>query len=314
VHGGVSAVRTQNEGSGSLPSTGAIVGGQMGVSSFYLSDGARLFNQNQMAVAGGQPVPTIVPLDNVLLGPAIRQQGAGTFGIRMSRAIRPRLTIEATADLEMVHQSFTPSALAGIEATRASFGPALERALSSGVASAVSSVATIDDRREASHLFVSGALIVNLKETGKVIPYLTIGAGTVFNRGDTPTATIVGTYQLQDPPQIFGSDTITLHYAQNGPTLIGTAGGGVKYLVTPRWGIRFDARAQVHKDSTTSLLDVTPALALQSNGAPFPIINYGSLQFSATGPMTGAAVTGTTYSGSGLQAHVVLAAGLFLRF
>ena len=57
AHGGVSLINSQNGGSSSLPTTGAIVGGLIGVSSFYLGDGARLFNQNQTAVAGGQSIP-----------------------------------------------------------------------------------------------------------------------------------------------------------------------------------------------------------------------------------------------------------------
>jgi hypothetical protein len=316
AHGGVSAISSQSRGAGSLPTTGAIVGGLIGVSSFYLGDGARLFNQNQAAVAGGQSVPAIVSLDSILLGPAIRQQGLGTFGLRIGRAINHRMTVEGTADLSVFHLSFEPAAVTGIEASRASFTPALERALASGaVASTVTSEATVVDRRLASQLFATGALIINLKETGKAIPYVSIGAGAVFNSGDTPYATLVGKYQLADPAQILATDTVTLHYSLNGPTLVWTVGGGVKYLVTPKWGIRFDARAQLYKDATVNLIDVTPVMALESTGSRFPIVTSGALQFSSIAPLNGATVTGaTTYAGTGLQTHVVLAAGFFLRF
>jgi hypothetical protein len=214
------------------------------------------------------------------------------------------------------HLSFEPAVVRGIEASRASFTPALERALASGaVASAVTSEATVVDRRLASQFFASGALIINLRETGKVIPYVSIGAGAVFNNGDTPYAMLVGKYQLGAPAQILGTDTVILHYSLNGPTLVWTGGGGVKYLVTPKWGIRFDARAQIYKDATVSLLDVTPVMALQSTGQTFPIVTSGALQFSPLAPLNGATVSGvTTYAGTGLQTHVVLAAGFFLRF
>ena len=131
AHGGFSTIGSQNKGSGSLPTTGAIVGGLMGVSSFYLGEGARLFNQNQVTVAGGQPVPAIVPLDPVLLGSALRGQSVGTFGLRVGRAINHRMIVEATADLAVLRLSFAPAALTGIEATRSSLVPALEHALSS---------------------------------------------------------------------------------------------------------------------------------------------------------------------------------------
>jgi hypothetical protein len=309
AHGGISAIFSQSGGSGSLPSTGAIVGGLIGASSFYLGDGAALFNQNQSA-------PAIVPLDALLLGPAIREQSVGTFGLRIGRTLKHRIAVEGTADLELVRISFAPATLTGIEASRASYIPALQRALSSAsVTSAVTSVATIADRQLASHIFLGGTLIINLKEEGKAIPYLAVGAGAVFHEGATPAATLVGTYQLGSPAQIIGTDTVTLRYAQNGPTLFWTGGGGVKYLFTPKYGIRLDARAQLYRDPTVNLIDVTPAAALESTGAPFPIIKSGALQFSSTAPLTGAAATGaTTFTGNGLQAHVVFAAGFFLRF
>jgi hypothetical protein len=316
AHGGISAIGSQNKGRGSLPTTGAVVGGLIGVSSFYLGDGARLFNQNQAAVGGGGPVPAIVSIDSLVLGPAIHQQGLGTLGLRVGRAINHRMSIEGTADLSVFHLSFEPAVVTGIEASRASFTPALQRALASGaVASTVTSEASVVDRRLASQFFATGALIINLREAGKAIPYVSIGAGAVFNSGDTPYATLVGKYQLGDPAQILGTDTVILHYSLNGPTLVWTGGGGVKYLVSPKWGIRFDARAQIYKDATVSLIDVTPVTALQSTGQQFPIVTSGALQFSAVAPLNGGTVTGaTTYAGTGLQTHVVLTAGFFLRF
>jgi hypothetical protein len=313
AHGGWSAIRTPDQGSVSLPTTGAIVGGLIGISSFYLGEGASLFNQNQLATTGG---PAVVPLDSVLVGPSLRERSAGAFGIRIGRTLNPRLSIEATADVSVVRVSFMPAAVTAIEATRASRTPALERALaSSPVAAAVTSVATVADRQLASHLFATGTLIVNLRETGKAIPYLAIGAGAVFNEGATPGATLVGTYRLGDPVHIVGTDTVTLRYALNGPTLVGIAGGGVKYLVTPRWGVRLDARAQLYSDASVTVLDVTPATTLESTGARFPIVTSGALQFSSTAPLTGPALAGAiTYSGTGLQTHVVVAAGFFFRF
>src|SRR4051812_3183459 len=71
AHGGVSATSAEHGGTGRLPDTGAIIGGLIGVSTFYLGDGAILFNQNQLANTARPGGPLIVPLDPILIGPAI---------------------------------------------------------------------------------------------------------------------------------------------------------------------------------------------------------------------------------------------------
>ena len=135
VHGGLSTNGHQNSGSGSLPSTGAIVGGWISASSFYFGTGATLFNQNEVAISGSQSPATIAPLDPVLLGSAIRRpRYAGTLGVRVGRSFARRFTAEVTADYDPGDMTFTNTALAGIEATRASYVPALARALSPAAA------------------------------------------------------------------------------------------------------------------------------------------------------------------------------------
>jgi hypothetical protein len=331
VHGGLSVNVYQSRGSGNLPPTGAITGGKIGVSSFYFGQGAQLFNQNGAGTPGALPVPTIIPLDPVLLGSVMqRQQRGGTLGVRVNRSLSHRLTAEFTFDYSPGDLVLTNTALTGIEATRASFATALERALSvSSVASTVTSVATVINRQHASQLFTAGALMVNLRGTGKAIPYVTIGAGVVFNTFDTPSATLVGSYQLGAPGQIFGTDTVNLRYSLNSHTLVGTGEAGLKYFITPRRGIRFDSRVQVYRNTSVNLVNATPAMALRSTGSPFPLINSGALQFSSTAPMTGVSISATpgaivsggglapgftTFTGTGFPAQVSFTAGLFWRF
>jgi hypothetical protein len=235
----------------------------------------------------------------------------------VDRALNRRLAIEASAEYSLGRLDFTNAALAGIEATRASFIPALEHALSvSSIPSAVTSVTTITDHQRAKQLFATGALLINLRETGKTIPYVTVGGGVVLGGREAPSATLVGTYQLGDPFQIVGTNSVALNYAHDSHTVEGIVGGGVKHNITPRWGLRFDARAQLYRNTTVNVVDTASSLVLRSTGPlSFPLINSGLLPFSSTAPLNGVPISGaTTFTGTGYQAFVSVATGLFWRF
>jgi hypothetical protein len=331
VHGGLSVNGYQNSGSGSLPATGAIIGGKISASSFYFGTGAQLFNQNEVGDSRAVTVPTITPVDQVLQSSVIqRQRRGGTLGVRLGRSIGRRFAADFTFDYSPANEAFANTALAGIEATRASFTPALQHALSvSSVASTVTSVATVIDRQRISQLFATGALRINLRETGRAIPYVTIGAGVVLSSGNLPSATLVGGYQLGTSSQILGTDTVNLTYSLKGRTWVGTGGAGLRYFITPTRGIRFDGRLQMYPNTIVNLVDATPAMALRSSGSPFPLINSGALQFSSTAPLNGVSVSATpgataaagsvapgstTFTGKGLLPQVSLTIGLFWRF
>jgi hypothetical protein len=317
LHGGRSATSGQRGGSAGLPSSGSIVNGLMSVSSFYFGDGARLFNQSTAALPGNQAALALVPLDSILAGSNIERQQGGTFGARLTRNLNRRLAIEVTGDYSADHLSFTSGALTGIEATRASFVPALTRALgSASIQSAVTSVSTVNDRQQAAEGVVTGALRIALRDSGKAIPYVEVGAGAAFPTGTAPSAKLVGSYQLGSPAQILSADTVTLHYNLNSPVLVWTAGGGVKYQVRDGWGIRLDARARFYRNPAVGLVDATPQTTLQSTGAAsFPLIQTGVLQFSTTAPLSGASLANVpVFTGNGLQTQAVVTAGLFWRF
>ena len=315
VSGGYSSVDYQRGGTSILPPTGAVSGGLLGVSTFLLGEGARLFNQNQVSTFGSQAA-SITALDPVVQSSIVERQQALTVGLHVTRAIGRRFAVEIGADYSPGHLAFTPSALSVIDASRASFAPALLRALSiSPVASSASAQTTVADRQTASQLFATGSLIVNLKTTGRMIPYLSGGGGVVFNNGNLPSATVTGVYQFGDSAQVFGTDTVTIAYSLKDRVYAWTGGAGLKYAVSPRWGLRFDARARVYANSSITAIDITPGRSLESTGAPFPVFKSGALQFGPAGPMTGSPVAGfTSFAGKGLQGQVALTAGLFLRF
>ena len=314
IHAGWARSTHPTGGSESLPTTGTVVSNLVSASTFYFGSGTQLFNQNQTNVDGASA--TIAALDPVVLGSAITwRPDAASAGLRVNRAIGRRLSVEIAAEYGPGTLAFTNQALSAIEATRASVVPALGRALGRELSAPVTSVATVIDRQSASQVFTTAALLVNLRRTGRTMPYLVGGAGGVLRWGSAPAALLVGTYRFGAPSQVIGTDAVSLRYSLPNRDYVGIGGGGLKYHASPRWGLRFDARAHLMRNRISNTVDVTPSRALESGGAPFPIVTSGPLQFSSTAPLTGPSLFGvTTFSGRGYQARVSVTAGLFWRF
>jgi hypothetical protein len=104
----------------------------------------------------------------------------------------------------------------------------------------------------------------------------------------------------------------------------------VKYNVSPRWGIRLDARVSLSKNTAGTALDASPNVVM--GGLPagrFLFIAPTTIMFSnSTLPVTGQGVTVIgistltgpqltgvrTFSGTGLSSRTNVAAGMFWRF
>lgn len=315
VHAGISSTRNQSNGSGGVPATGSLIQGEISASTFYLGDGTRLFNDNQLAIFGAQ-APLIAPLDGALVGAMVRHEAGSSFGARLERAIRDRFAVQIDGDFVLDHIAFTPEAVTAIETTRASWTGALQRTLSaSPLSSSTSSVATLTDHQRARQLFATGAFVVKLRASGRTIPFITGGGGVVFNGGARPEASLVGNYTLDKPAQLFGTDTVGITYSEASLMGVGLFGGGFSYDVTSKWGIRVDAREYVFKNRGETDVAITPALAFQSTGQPFPLVDVGSLKFAPSAPLSSAPASATpTFSGTGREGRLVVSAGFFLRF
>jgi hypothetical protein len=309
-------------------------------SSWYFGDGAVLFNQAATALETSQvgmttPFPgRIATLDPVLgrsLGERRRNEN---IGARVSRAFTPRLSAELSVDYNLAQVEITQANRDAIEATRASFISAFNGLITSNpgrVLKSLTSTAALESGR-AHQLFTSGALIVNLRTIGRIIPYATLGASLISTIGTLPSATLTGNYQFLNPSgsPINETDKVTVRDARHG-TVGGILGGGVKYDVARRWGIRLDARVSLSRNSASTVLDATPNVALGQLPAGRLVLNSNpTLQFSnnssdpvtalsvtavAASTLTGPAITGLrTFSGRGTSSHTSIAAGVFWRF
>lgn len=127
------------------------------------------------------------------------------------------------------------------------------------------------------------------------------------------------------------TDNVTVRDARNDRTVAGILGGGVKYRVSPRWGVRLDARVSLSKNTASTVLDATPKVVLGllpvgrgtlradptivfSNNSSDPVTADGVTAVAAS-TLTGPTITGfRTFSGSGMLSQTNIIAGVFWRF
>jgi hypothetical protein len=339
-HGGGGFERAASDGSGALPPAGPTFLTYLGTttrraSTWYFGDGALLLNQINTTFPPTVVSGRVTPLDPVLQSAAAARTSGASLGVRVGRAINRRLGVEFTLDAARGRAAFSDDALDGIEATRASFINALNERnglLASGLGIVfinprLTSEATIDDER-GRQVFTTGALTINLKQRGRVIPYATIGAGVVTNVGDLPRATIVGNYRFDSLGAAAGyfpvneTDTVALSVvtAHQHP-LVTVFGGGARILGSNRWGLRADVRAYISRNTLDVMVDATPQVVASSPLGAIASTFVPSIQFSnifgfgVDSTLSGSRIDGfKTFSSSGTAVHVSVSAGYFVRF
>jgi hypothetical protein len=324
-----------------VPAIGPAIHVSRRQSSWYFGDGAILFNglADTLNATGQAQFPgRITALDAVLGRSLGAERIGGSIGARISRVLTPRLTAELSVDYSFARFQITDANSDAIETTRASFIPAFTGLLvPSGLAvnvnrvlNSVTSTAALDPGN-VHQLLTSGALLINLRTSGDIVPYATVGASLISTIGEMPSATLAGNYQFRAVGAPMNeSDTVTVRDARDARTVAGILGGGVKYYVSPRWGIRLDARVSLSKNTGRTTLDATPNVVMGGlpagrllflapttimfSNSTLPVTNQG-VTVVGSSTLTGPALTGVrTFSGSGVSTHTNLAAGVFWRF
>src|SRR5438067_15653 len=277
------------------------------VTSYMFGDGARLVNQ-----IGG--AGSIVPLDPILDGAIGKRQSGPSIGFRMSRDFGAYLNGELNFDWSFTPVGLKDSTLLQVESTRASFSNFFPVSTPQGAISDVR-------RSVGSQLFYTGVVNVYLKPNGKVLPYLSFGAGGVSDVGSLPHAGIFGQYTF---PGAFGphqeTDLVNLQAGSKHSThFVGILGFGMKYFATPQWGLRLDVRDHVTRSYIDTILSSHPVVATLS---PSDVVSFNStpdLQFS-NDPSQGASSLGgasnrlRTFKGDGIDNQIDLSVGVFYRF
>ena len=299
-------------------------GSSLFVPSWYFGAGNTLYNTVQLNHVPLLTQP-IASLDSVLTHAVVRRDHGPGVGARLTREITPRFSLEAGFEYNFGALAFYGAGdqINSASATWQAAFTQLFTAPACGVCSgtSVTSVATIHDH-SGQELVATGALNINLRTQGRAIPYVTVGGGGIFSLGDAPSATLLGNYQFSFAGAPHSeTDAVRLHSRVPDHAATGFFGAGVKYYITPHYGIRAEVRDLVSGYNVDNLLDaaptvgtLTPANAIGTSGNP-------SLSFS-NNPSTGfpsslsapALSNFRTLAGSGTLHQVEITFGIFWRF
>jgi hypothetical protein len=305
-------------------STGGPVAGSRAVSSWYFGDGTTLINQVN---AGFNVASRLTPLDSMLTRPAVRRTHGAGFGVRVGRALTPRVVAEFNLDYHLTTLQLNDETREAIEQARSSFISAWNALLLTGATTSRSIASTADiadgDNNQTSAI---GAIKFRFKPEGRMTPYVTAGAGALFQDGDAPVVTLTGTYGFSFAGlfPINERDQVTVRVVPEDRVFLGIVGGGVEFDIPPgrgRHGVRADVRVHMSANTVDTLVNATPSITVQS---PIFFVSTGippSIQFS-NDPRTGRAssLSGPpiadlrTFTASGTQTQVLIGVGYFWRF
>src|SRR5262249_25935809 len=122
-----------------------------------------------------------------------------------------------------------------------------------GGSQAVTTDATLDDKR-GHQVVASGTALINLLPGRTFTPYVAAGAGYIAATGDAPSVTVTGSYEFTFLPALNPAGIPQFHLTETDHVTIqsvvknsatGVFGGGVKYALGDRWGVRADFRDYV---------------------------------------------------------------------
>jgi hypothetical protein len=315
---------------GTFPVGESFVAGVTGAPSRYAStwsfgDGARLLNQ---ITSGFFVIPTstrIQTLDPVLTRTGLERKRGINFGGRVSRRLTSRLTAEFNVDSVTRTVNLTDATLQGVEATRATFGPVWNAIIATGAPlfsdPSTSSTTALSDGTRVRDTYLTGTVNIDLWRRTRIVPYLTAGGGVILRSGDLPTATLTGNYQFRfvGLAPLNESDVVKVHFTSRDTAPVGVFGGGVKYALSGRQGLRVDLRIHVSRNSLDTLADAQPARLLATPSFSIPSATVPALVFSNTSAtrssLSGPAIANLrTFTGSGSDLQSSLTVGYFVRF
>jgi hypothetical protein len=263
-------------------------------------------------------MPAIQPLSERLNGGPVQMPSASghvqrSIGARVTRWISPRVGFEfAFSYAAGAPTQLSGTTLSSIEQSRASFATAFSALFAASPTSygaATATAATSSTVNSGGQLLVTGALVVT-KGTGRMRPYLTIGAGQRRTMDSTQTVTLTGSYQFvtSGGAPISETDSVAMRYV-SGHAVVTEVGVGLRQLVTTHSGFRVDARGVIGAFGDQLSIDISPS---SRTGSPpgfivqNPPTSNGTIVFSNTPTqqtsLSGSPVTNlTTATGTGLH-------------
>jgi hypothetical protein len=291
--------------------------------SWFFGDGSKLLNEvlADFAAIDGTTLPRIVPLDAIVTTAATRRTSGTTIGLRVARRLSPRLTLEGSAERTTGSQVFTDAAATGLEQSRESFDAAFKAMLGTAPVTGLSVSSTLAVHEGGStRTRISGAARWTMFSGNRLSGHLLAGAGVELNGGADLQAVLNGNYafRLFATSPMNETDRAVVTIAAPSTALLGVAGGGLSYDLSARVGIRADVRLSVSPNKSTTTVSGAPNVLAQAPAGVLPSLTRPGIQFSSTAgvpsSLSGAALTHTTFTGSGLHRHVSFTVGIFRRF
>jgi hypothetical protein len=293
------------------------------VPSWFFGDGATLFSQVQAQFDSqfNQRFDRITPLDVALQRAGTERQIAPGFGVRLSRVVSPRYSIEFDIDWSQRALALTSDTADAIEQTRTTFSSAFTGLVNTIPQTGLRVGASADiPESGGGQTSLTGALLISLAKRGRFGVHAIAGGGLVVSGSRTLDVTMRGTYAFN----IFGtfpineSDTVTIHFADRKTSGVAVFGGGFTYG-SPRRGLRTDVRALAGSSGVTTSVDASPNVQRVVPASVLPSLTSPSIQVSTTTgvptSLSGSAISRLeTFAGSGLDLRVQLTVGYFFRF
>jgi hypothetical protein len=294
-------------------------------SSWMFGDGALLINQVAAAFGGITVADRMSPLDSMLTAASLERGAGASIGIRVSRRLTPRIRAEFAVETADESLTLSPTASTAVEATRSSFERVWNGIIATGggVLFTNSSIAATVSKTEPSgrQTFYTGGIEYQLTRNKRLVPYATAAFGVAKRSGSLPETTLNGTYQFlfAGAAPLSEQDRVRVHYSAESTKPAGVFGGGIRYFLSARHGIRAELRVHLSGNSVTTLVDATPSSVPGSPAFSISSTTNPALVFSNTpavrGNLSGPAVTNlTTFTGSGTAIRTSLNAGYFFRF
>jgi hypothetical protein len=334
VHGGGLITTNPTQGTTAMPPPSASVPLSRLQPNFTIEPVPSWFFGNGAALLSGALPPRfgsgIVSLEPVLTSRFVERRSGGSVGVRVSRSLSRRFGAEFSLDRASGAQAVLPHDIDRITASEASFLATWNALL--GLGPTIGGQ-TVDadlraDEKRGSQLITTGTILIDVFSSGTVHPYVAVGAGYIGARDRGPSATLTGNYrfvfpvasQLPSVPliQVDQTDTVTIRStAKNAAT--GVIGGGLKYALSERWGVRVDVRDHINRDVVRTTVTAVPASASSGGGTLMLGFAFGQfLVFSASrdviSTLSASVHDFQTFAGTAIVNQVDASAGLFWRF
>jgi hypothetical protein len=286
--------------------------------SWFFGDGSALLN----GALGDLGLPNrITPLDSALGSLGFNARGPAG-GLRVRRSITPRLSAELSVDVLGESLGLTNAMSGAVESSRASFVTTFQGLFASGPFSGAAVTATAATANGSGReVATTGSIRLHCAPRFGLVPYFTFGAGVLARTGTLPSATLTGNYQALavGSVPINETDRVVVRFSQ-GAGVVAVLGAGLRRAVSARWGIEADGRVLVGPDPAHALLDASPSVASGTPAGFIESFTYPSIQFSnspSTGrssSLGGPALQGFSALSGGVQAHVLVTLGVYVRF